>query len=84
MTTGSASSKQKVGGGLCHWLQMTGEWNPVALATWLISRVSTVGPKADMLVCANFIKLAAITPALKTFKIILAQNSLSDSSECLK
>ncbi len=32
----------------------------------------------------HFIKLAAITPALKTFKVILAQNSLSDSSECLK
>ncbi len=32
----------------------------------------------------HFIKLASITPALNTFKIILSQNSLSDSSECLK
>ncbi len=44
-----------------------------------------VSPRLESVSAADhFIKLAAITPALKTFKIILAQNSLSDSRECLK
>ncbi len=53
-------------------------------AGWVMNKVG-VSPRPESVSAADhFIKLTAITPASKTYKIILVQNSLSDSNECLK